>query len=247
MAAPVNVKLREPTESIETWPEEKELWIALNREAKGNPEFYPLTVKGAYVIGVIHSIFQSVSRLLDVDTDEIQITYIPAYGVFSSGVDILGRCVAGNSTHLSRGDVKVGFKWLVKSEYETVPDNHVLIETDNFEYTIDMLTALRHFATHGQAASKKTEEGTYQFGPIDYEILDKMVPLVANGLARYWNELIHDESLCNKLARANIIGLREYPIFLSWNLFERDEFGKYHGVADIFRRFDWNVSEFDWR
>lgn len=245
MGAPVNVKLRAPTESIETWPEEETQWITLNKEAKGNPEFYPLTIKAAYVVGVIHSICESVSRLLD--PNAIQTTYIPAYGVFSSGIDILGRCVAGNSTYSSRGDVKVGFKWLVRSAYESVPDDHVLIKTSNFEYTIDMLTDLRHFAAHGQAASKKMDEGTYLFRRIDYEILGEMSPLLADGLARYWNELIHDESLCNRLARANIIRLREWPIVLSWTRFDRDEFGEYHGVADIFKRFDWRVNKFNWR
>ena len=142
MAAPINVCLEEPTESITEWPEEKELWLWLNNEIGGNEDFYPLTIKGAYVLGVIHSIFQSVSFLLA--TEDIHATYIPAYSVFTSGIDILGRCVSGNSTHLSRGDVKVGFKWLVRSEYGDVPDDHILITTSHFEYTIDMLTALRN-------------------------------------------------------------------------------------------------------
>jgi hypothetical protein len=246
MGAPINVKLKEPTEAIENWPEEKVQWIALNKESKGNPDFFPLTIKAAYVIGVIHSICKSVSYLLEAP-NAIQTTYIPAYGVFASSIDILGRCVAGNSKDYSKKDVEIGFKWLVSSAYETVPVDHILIKTSNLEYTIQMLTSLRHFAAHGQATSKKIDGGTYQFGRIDYEILGEVLPLLADGLARYWNELMHDESLCNRLAKANIIRLRGWPIFLSWRLFEKDEYGVYHGVADIFKRFDWHVNKSNWR
>jgi hypothetical protein len=246
MKAPVNVKLREPTESIETWEEDVAQWMVLNKEVRGNPEFFPLTIKAAYVIGVIHSVCESVSRLLE-DQDALQTTYIPAYGVFASGIDILGRCVGGNCAYKSREDVKVGFKWLVNSMYETVPDDYVLIKTSNHDYTIEMLIALRNFAAHGQATSRKIDQVAHRFDEIDYEILGEMPPLLADGLARYWDELMRDASLCNRLAKANIIGFRKWPVFLGWSLFERDESGVYHGVAEIFNKFDWHVNQSGWR
>lgn len=241
MTAPVNVKLQTPTVAISDWNQEATEWMNLNAAAHGNPDFYPLTVKAAYVIGVEHDICESVSHLLTHPSAKTT-TYIPAYGVFASGVEILGRCINGNST--TRGsvaDLKTGFKWLVSSSYDTVPGTHVLITTNSYAYTVEMLAALRHFAAHGQATSNVTAAGTYQFGNIDYEILSKMPHLIANGLERYWNQLQRDEELCNKLAEANIIALRNWPVFRSWMLFEKDESGKYHSITQIFNRFDWQV------
>ena len=242
MAAPINVKLKEPTEDIGTWPEEKPQWIVLNKEAKGNPEFFPLTIKAAYVIGVIHSICDSVQCLLQSRAKyAVEKTYIPAYGVFSSGIDLLGRCVKGESGPTKTG-IWAGFKWLVNSDYENVNNDHILIRTSNQEYSINNLVALRNFAAHGQAINKEIDQNIFK---VDYEILGEIRPCLAEGLARYWGELINGdkaEHLCNKLAKANIIRFREWPIFLSWSLFERDQSGKYHGVAEIFNRFDWHVT-----
>jgi len=241
MAVPVNVKLQTPTIAIPNWNQEATDWMTLNVAAHGNPDFYPLTVKAAYVIGVEHDICESVSHLLTHPSVKTT-TYIPAYGVFASGVEVLGRCITGNSTTRgSSADLKTGFKWLVSSSQDTVPDSHVLITTNSYAYTIEMLAALRHFAAHGQATSRVTASGTYQFGNIDYEILSKMPPLIANGLERYWHQLQQDEPLCNKLAEANIIALRSWPVLRSWMLFEKDEFGRYHSITEIFNRFDWRV------
>ena len=241
MAAPINVKLKTPTVAIPNWNQEATDWMSLNAAVQGNPDFYPLTVKAAYVIGIIYDICESVSHLLAHSSAKTT-TYIPAYGVFASGIELLGRCVNGNSTtHGCVADLKTGFKWLVSSSYSTVQDSHVLITTSSYTYTIEMLAALRHFAAHGQATSRVTAAGTYQFGNIDYEILSKMPPLIANGLERYWNQLQDDEDLCNKLAKANIIALRNWPVFRSWTLFEKDESGKHHHMTEIFNRFDWQI------
>lgn len=245
MGTPIDVKFGEPTEVVDTWPEEKLQWIALNREAGGNPEFKPLTIKASYIIGVIHSICESVECLLqNREKYTIQKTYLPAYGIFSSGIDILGRCVKGEANPTKVG-IWAGFKWLVNSDHESVNNDQVLLHTSNQEYSINNLVALRNFAAHGQATNIEIEQSIFK---VDYEILEKIRPLLADGLARYWNELIHGnnaEGLCNRLAKANIIRFRQWPIFLSWSLFERDEFGEYHGVAEIFNRFDWHVNEFN--
>jgi len=116
MTAPVNVKLNTPTVPIPNWNQEATDWMSLNTAAHGNPDFYPLTVKAAYVIGVVHDICESVSHLLTHPNAKTT-TYIPAYGVFASGIELLGRCVNGNSTtYGSVADLKTGFKWLVSSE-----------------------------------------------------------------------------------------------------------------------------------
>ncbi len=247
MGAPVNVKFGEPTEIIDTWPEEKLQWKALGEKAYGNPDFKSLTIKFFYVFGVIHSISASVECLLqNRDKYAIEKTYLPAYGVFASGVDLLGRCVKGESRSYKTG-IQAGFKWLANSDYESVDKDHILIHTNKREYNIENLVALRNFAAHGQATNEEIEESIFE---VDYDILSKIHPLFSDGLARYWNELVHDnkdgdiaQKLSNRLARAKIIGFRSWPIFLSLSHFERDECGQYHGIAEIFGRFNWCVNE----
>ncbi|MGB3905234.1 MAG: hypothetical protein WBB22_09945 [Anaerolineae bacterium] len=95
MGAPINVKVENPTDAGTNWQAEVPRWRSLNKQIGGNPDFYPLTIKGAHVIGVIHDICESVSCLLRYPNAR-QTTYIPAYGVFASGVEILGRCIRGN-------------------------------------------------------------------------------------------------------------------------------------------------------
>jgi hypothetical protein len=236
VAAPVNVRLQTPTAAIPDWNHEAAKWTNLNTAAGGDPGFYPLTVKAAYVVGLEHDICESVSHLLKHPRVETT-TFIPAYGVFASGVELLGRCINGDrGTSGSSHDLKTGFKWLVSPSYNTVSDNDVVITTSDSAYTVEMLAALRHFAAHGQATS-----GIHQFGSIDHGILAQMPPLIADGLERYWSELQRDESLCNKLAEANIVGLRNWPVFRSWMLFEKDKSGKYPSITEIFNRFDWRV------
>jgi len=248
MTVPVNVKLKNPTESIDGWDEQAQRWLSVNQDAGGNPDFYPLTIKGAYVIGVIHTICESVSILLK-DPNAKVTTYLPAYGVFASAIELLERCINGNSTtRKNTEDLESGFKWLgssffedFKDDYEGFPDYIVLIQTATYKYTVPQLVALRHLAAHGQATSDKTISGDYKFGYIDYEILTQFPFLLAKGLENYWTKLRTDEKLCNKLAKANIIALRKWPVFLSWSLFQADASGKYYSIEEIFNRFVWAV------
>lgn len=245
---PVNVKLEYPTEAPEEWDEEANQWIDLNGRAGGNPQFYPLTIKAAYVIGAIHCLCQSVSILLKDDNAKL-VSYIPAYGIFASGVELFGRCLRGNSNLRGSGnDISIGFKWLAstslddyKDDYESVPENIVFVQTNHYMYSIKNLVALRHFAAHGQATSHEIGKGAYAFGYIDYEILSHMPTYIAAGLERYWKELQTSAELCNRLAAANVITLRHWPISQSWALFEADQKGVYHSVEEIFNRFDWHV------
>ena len=95
MPAPVNMKLANPTMPVPDWSTQAAAWSTLNQEIGGNPDFYPLTVKAAYVVGVIHDICTSVTCLLQVRRELLPATYIPAYGVCASGIEILGRCILG--------------------------------------------------------------------------------------------------------------------------------------------------------
>jgi hypothetical protein len=242
--------LENPTENIEGWSEEAQKWIALNREINANPDFFPLTIKGAYVIGIIHTICETVSILLKHPSVK-STTYLPAYGVFASAIELLGRCITGNATTLKNtNDLETGFKWLASSFFEqykdsylSVPPSIVLVQTNQYKYAISNLVALRHFSAHGQATSREITKGYYEFGYIDFEILEHFPPLIAVGLERYWSKLRNDEGLCNRLASANIIALRKSPVFRSWSLFEKDPSGVYYSIEEIFNRFDWTVSD----
>lgn len=234
MDAPVKFKLDAPTDHVDEWKSVAPLWHDLNASVRGNPAFSALTIKGAYVVGVIHGICQSVTCLLAASHVFREATYIPAYGVFASGVELLGRCINGNHTNQGNSrDIKTGFKYMASASPETVADDDVLVRTSYGQYTIEQLTYLRHFAAHGQA--------TAQFVLFDNEILAAMPPLIADGLERYWNALQKDTDLCNKLARAKVLALRNAPVFTSWSLFERDENGVYHSISAIFNRFNWRV------
>ena len=236
MPAPVNVLIASPSIPVTNWQADANQWISLNSEVGGNPDFYPLTIKAAYIIGVIYDLCTSVTYLLRAE-DTRQTTYIPAYGIFASSINILGRCIRGNpsTTKGSTDDIKAGFKWLASTSYATILDTHVLVSTTSHHYQINELVYLRHFSAHGQATSP------LQFTQVDYELLARTSPILANGLERYWKHLQVDENACNNLAQANVLALRSHPVLKSWILFEKDQFHKYHSVEEIFNRFNWTV------
>jgi len=246
--APINVKLEKPTIELSKWDEESRQWENLNKAANGNPAFYPLTIKAAYLIGVIHEICNCVDLLLK--TAPINsVRYVSAYGIFASGVELLGRCLRGNEgTRGSGDDLEHGYLYMfsaVFDDFEKQPKElqlrTVIGTVDKHGYTIPELVALRHFAAHGQATSEKEESGYYKFGDIDYRILAPLSSLIGNGLDKYWTELRESDDLCNKLAKANIIPFRNFPIKTSWLLFEADSTGKYHSISEIFGRFKWSL------
>jgi len=254
MDAPVNVMLETPTVILDNWEEQAKQWKETN---PGNPAFHPLTVKAGYVIGVIHDLCECVSHLFEYPGD-YQTTYIPAYGIFASGVEILGRCLRGNPDFSkAEKDLKFGFKWLASWEspqgYAQTPLNYILVKTSTRDYTIRELMTLRHFAAHGQGVIGSN------IVSLDPKILDKMPSLIKNSLETYWSRLQKysgnkevsegswnkfAEGLCNNLAKANITPFRDWPVFKCWSLFERDHTGLDQSVTDVFAKFEgeWSIS-----
>jgi hypothetical protein len=243
MEAPVNVEPKYPDTSSwkevdrNRWEQEAVKWAKLN---PGNPGFYPLTVKAGYVIGVINGICESVSCLLKNGGFARQTSYYPAYGIFASGVEILGRCVKGDSTSY-RSTLRAGFQWLAKPDagsYDAVCANQELIRTSQRAYTIEELEHLRNYAAHGQA--------TAQFWEMDCEILTKLHSLLRDGLEHYWSKLTlpGNDVLSTNLANANIVVFRDWPVFKCWSLFDRDIHGEYRSVTDVFEKFgrEWVVA-----
>jgi hypothetical protein len=248
MAAPVNVVIADPSIPVDGWPAQAARWRELNAnpegELHGAAGFYPLTVKAAYVIGVIHGICESVAYLLQVSTSARELTYLPAYGIFASSIELLGRCINGNGT--SQGsirDLRRGFQWVADPGLpwstmatDAIVEAHVLVRADADDFSVHDLMQLRHFVAHGQATARWSSLSVAQ----NRQVLAAMPPLIAAGLDRYWNSLQHDEHLCNMLALAAIEPLGSQPIMRSWVLFSADEHEIYHSITAIFNRFNWH-------
>ena len=234
MTTPINVKLENPTVPVQDWQQQAQEWQDLNREVNGNPDFYPLTIKFGYVLGVIHDICESVACLLHETQFARQTSYIPAYGLFASGVELLGRCVDGEPV-LRRSTLRAGLRWLADPrfpQYEQVPENTVLIDTSQREYTIDELAHLRNFAAHGQATSA--------FQAVDYQIISQLRPLLRDSLEDYWAKLTTDDDPgpCNRLALANVVRLRGWPVLKTWILLQGNQQIGYQSITDLFDRFE---------
>jgi hypothetical protein len=228
----MNMKLATPNISVPDWNEREIEWLQLNADF-GNLDFYPLTIKAAYVIGVIHGLCESVSILLR-STLPIDVSLFPAYSLFASSLDLLGRCLNGSDgVHSTTRDLRTGFNWIAASTIDDKNEGAIVATTAERAYTVGDLIQLRHFTSHGQATAIAVP---LTFDP---EVLQPMPALLASGLEKYWNELQAREDYCNKLASANILAVRSWPIFKSWSLFERQQDGNYESMTAIFAKFDW--------
>lgn len=233
MAAPINVMLENPTVPVSAWQQQAQEWKDLNREVGGNPDFYPLTIKFGYVLGVIHDICESVACLVKNKEFARRTSYIPAYGLFASGVELLGRCAEGECNP-KRSTLRAGLKWLACPRFphhRQVPENKALISTSQRVYTIEELAQLRNFSAHGQATSP------FQ-GIIDYQIISQLRPRLRDSLEVYWAQLTTTDDACNRLARANVIRLRGWPVLKSWLLLQGNARIGYPSITDLFDRFE---------
>lgn len=218
-------------------------WRQLNDEVGGNPEWPPIAIKAAYVLGVIHDTCESVGWLLkfpNVNSPQPwPVTYLPAVGLCLSSMDLLGRCLLGYAGYDgNRGhNLEAGINFL----FATTPRNTtpgILAATNHGGYSLSDLVALRHYAAHGQATTNLARG----FRMIDIELLDAFPQLIGNALDRYWNTLQTDPSQCDLLGQANVLPLRSTPIGKIWDLFSWDPISEcYHSVTEIFLRFDWQV------
>lgn len=264
---PVNLKIADPRVALPAWVQERTEWIELNRKIDGHPLFYPLTIKAAYVIGVIHQLCECITFLLRAPVQNLvsqihpwlgpqprrhpwQTTYVPAYSLLASGINLLGRCLRGNddAARKSTEDIEAGFKWLHTPRYDPaaigeaaygyhgLSDRSPLINTSTQSYTIEQLVKMRHYSAHGQAVAVGS-----LFPEADYEILAKMPELLANGLEHYWTALVNHPDPCDRLAKANIVAYRGMPILASWIIFNPGTDRCNHSITEIFNDFDWRV------
>jgi hypothetical protein len=239
-----------------TWPKEAPCWEVLRKDAGISSDFNPLTVKARYVTGIILAHCRSVSVLLE-EGHLISTTYFPAYVVFASAVDLLGRCIRGESTEKMNGEnLRTGLKWLRTpnaAEYQAVNMSDILVTTTSRPHTIQELYDLRNFSAHGQALNKSTRRYAAKQAinrpadcPIedyDYLMLAKLPLLVGNGVQTYLTELRSNDDLAAKLASAGVAAHRNKPIF--------DSTWDFAGYADVYpgaigdeiRVMDWTYKE----
>ena len=209
-------------------------WRELSRLAGGNPHWPPIIIKATYVFGVIHDICESVEWLLKAP-NAWPVTYLSAFGVCASAIEILGRCLNGDEKVSGTADLNLtrGFGWLIECTSRPELASNIVVKTNHHEYSSKELIALRHFAAHGQATVKRLDF-------IDIELLDTFPQLIGNGMERYWNLLQQDITMCNHLAKANIIpvGLRSAPLSKMWRFFQEEQ----KNVTDTFCQFNWHVN-----
>jgi hypothetical protein len=238
----VRVKVNKPTVTVPNWTKEATLWRKLYREAGGSSRLSALTVKAGYVIGAMHGICQCVSHLLQHPKAQ-SLTYVPAFQAFGSAVELLGRCIRGNTDLWGNvADLQAGFKWLANSDQVGLEDDTTVLKTRHREYTVDMLTALGHYAGTSPATAKRTTRGMHHAGSIDLAILEKLPPLLAAGLDRYWQKLQDSERMCNRLAQARLIGLSDWPVLDNWLLRKGQDGGSVPALLEVFAEFDWSVA-----
>lgn len=206
--------------------------------SRGWSGFYPLTIKAAYVLGVIHDTCQSVDWLLRYP-QAWPVTYFSAFGLCAAGMELLGRCLRGNSRTIgSTVDLREGFEWFKSSTPRSgIPPNALTVTRYN-DYDIDRLQTLRHFTLHGQATV-----GAGKAIVLDIEPLNDFPWLIGNAIERYWDQLLKSDHYCEQLAKANVFPLRSDPIRKIWCFFGRE--GTSAGTP--FYEFDWQIDPSSWR
>ncbi len=194
-------------------------FVRLNALAGGNPDFEPLVIKAAYVFGTALDVFESVTVLLARER-AWQVTYRSAFGVFASAVELLGRCMSGNDTPTGKSDLADGLRFVFPTG----------LATPATRYSCDHLEQLRHFAAHGQGASKMHD--------IDYQVLERCPRPFGEAIEGYWASLQLDPKVCGQLARARITPLQPSRVESVWQQFA---VGK--SAGELFYSYNWSIRQ----
>lgn len=210
-------------------------WETLRTQANGNPAFDALEVKAFYVYGLIYDICQSVQVLAN-QSNFMPDLYMPAYAVFASGIELLGRCLQGdaNESGTAGQNISTGFYFLVSHSptAPASPQSTIFVTTSIHSYSITDLVALRNFTAHGQAANRNLP------AIIEPELLGEFPPLIGSAMETYWSRLLTEVTYCEKLGTANVrpIPNRSVPVEKILRLFSGGSAG------DPFYVFDWRVK-----
>lgn len=232
---------------IEEWADQAPKWQQIARGVILEDAFDPLSIKALYVTGLMFHLCFAVNVLLAAD-NPTAITFYPSYAIFASTVELLGRCITGNSTSGNTTvDITTGFYWLANPSINpcsAIQDDHILVKTRNFSYPISLLVALRHFTAHGQAVIKDKIKGVPDDFKFDFDplLLGEFPPILASAIEAYLSQLTSNESLSTNLAKASIAPLHSEPIFETvWRLMSvRESFPTI--VGEEIRKMDWSYK-----
>lgn len=216
----------------------RNIWVQLYSSHGGNLQYTAVEIKGFYAISLIHDTFCTVDFIMEAE-DAWPNKYLPAYGLFSSGVDLLGRCLTGNTTINMNENLRIGFHYL--SNPILVPQIGLqqadmqtpLIITSHNEYTIEDLVALRHYTLHGQA----TVDGP--FVGVDNELLAQFPSLIVRAMEVFYSSLQQEVEMCQRMGEAEIgaYGNRIEPLKNILNYFSQQG----TSMTSYFDCLDWTV------
>jgi len=214
-------------------------WQKLQKLANVNQTLTPVEIKGYYVIGLIDDICQSVQCLVKANKAWPE-KYLPAYSLFASAVDLLGRCITGNKKPSLDENLRVGF-WYLFHPTSTPPQKSlnpakvtaVLVTTPHLSYTVEDLISLRHYSSHGQATVKNKLSG------IDSHLLEQFPRPIGDAIETYWTALHNDVIYCQRLGEALIdpYDNRADPLIKTIEYFAQGQ-----AAGSLFYRLDWEVD-----
>jgi len=237
MSRAVPVSLANPSAPVDNSSQ----WLELGKLANANPEFTALELKAFYVIGLIDDICQSVDWLLKAE-DAWPEKYLPAFSVFASGVDLLGRCLTGNWNTGSQENLKVGFHYLAqpslappeKRLLSTTAKSSIVHQTNVTKYTVSDLVDLRNYTAHGQATTGNTLPGVH------IELLDHFPKLIGDAMGIYWRGLQNIEEYCLRLGNAKISAYsnRAKPLRDTLEYFSVPG----NSIGGLFYRLNWQIG-----
>jgi len=202
---------------------QSEAWVSLKSNLeKESPEMCLdlqgltlLDIKVLYVIGLLSDICDAVTCLLK--QNSYQQYYLPAFGVFSSGVELLGRCLTGWVEDTQGTTLQMGFYYLAKPSNDAIRktnleeiENTVVVtsnqpvgKNNSGQYTVRHLICLRNYSDHGQAIAKRTQDYISDLG-YGYDLMDTLPHKLSDAIKVYLFGLKSDDAICRKLAQAKI-------------------------------------------
>lgn len=226
-------------------------WQQLKGLSQANQVFTSVEIKAYYVIGLIDDICQSVQCLTKADKAWPE-KYLPAFGLFASAIDLLGRCLTGNQTLNLNENLRVGFWYLARphtlptqksidpTQVPTV-DATVVVPTPG-PYAVANLVALRHYSAHGQAAANA------DLPDVDSRLLEQFPQLLGEAMDIYWAALIDQSAdynhnqCCEYCARVANALIDPYPTRCEPLSKTLEYFAQGCSAGDLFYGLDWKVE-----
>jgi hypothetical protein len=249
----VPVSLADPNANVYNAVEWEQLRVGV-----ANAQLTAVEIKAFYVIGLILEICASVDCLLKANSlseNDHPLAYrvftsggryLPAFGVFASGIELLGRCLTGNDTAQVNENLRVGFHYLASPDatplLNNIPVNTEVVATSR-PYTIQDLIDLRNYAAHGQSTVGQ-RDATGRLVPmsnppgIERQLFSQLPQKMGDAMEIYWRSLREDTDHCRRLAEARIdpysnrVGPLQHVIWY---------FGQipYQSAGSLFNRFRW--------